>query len=483
MSLPKLDIQPERITNLEKAKKAIHQLLNVIEELSGQVIQLTNQVQELQTENDRLRKQSGKPTFKQASEGTRYSAIKPRVKDKGKRGKKAKQVSIDRHEQLGEVAVCECGSKDFTLVRTWNKLVQGLIIKRDNVMYHGRDKQCGTCGKLHRSTLPEGVHGQQFSAELRSLLSIFKYECRMSEVLIKRFMIGLGVTISSGEINRVILGNSKKLTGGYTHLKTRGLKLSSYIHSDATGFVRQVMKTGRRLRNHLHFVGHQYISVFKITAKYNSTILSTKVLGKRVMQAIYISDDASPNGEKLLIKDKQLCWVHEIRHYLKLTPTNKAYRIEVDKVIDQLWRWYVQAKQYGRDPTPQKRQQIDASFDKIVEGIAQYNLLAKRLMLTGRKKKRLLCFLDHPGIPIENNRAERDLREVVILRKISGGTKSVEGDRSFERHMSIIQTAHKQGLNVFDTVHGLLMGTLDPFVLTQKILPALPAPHSTPRRY
>ena len=96
-----------------------------------------------------------------------------------------------------------------------------------------------------------------------------------------------------------------------------------------------------------------------------------------------------------------------------------------------------------------------------------------RLYLTQKKKKRLLLFLDYPGLPIENNLAERDLRPVVILRKLMGGTRSTEGDRSFERHMSIIHTTRKQGLNMFGTMHGLLTGTLDPSVLTKKTLPAL----------
>ena len=57
----------------------------------------------------------------------------------------------------------------------------------------------------------------------------------------------------------------------------------------------------------------------------------------------------------------------------------------------------------------------------------------------------------------------------MIIRKISGETKSVRGDKSLERHLSIIQTAQKQGLNVFKTLHGLLTNQLSPAVLTANI--------------
>ena len=69
---------------------------------------------------------------------------------------------------------------------------------------------------------------------------------------------------------------------------------------------------------------------------------------------------------------------------------------------------------------------------------------------------------------MENNLAERDLREVVIIRKLSGGTKSLAGSKSFERHMSVIATIRKQGLNVFETLHGLLAKQIDPCILTAK---------------
>lgn len=467
------DIKPREIQTLQEAQEAIVKLLNFIEELFKDKEELVIKVEQLADELSRLKKQSKKPQLWRGKPVTEYSPTKMMKQEKTRGRKTDKQVTVDRWEVLSEVTVCPCGSREFLLIRTWNKLVQGLLIKRDNVVYHGRDKRCMRCGKVHGSILPVGISGYQFSPELRSWLSVFKYECRMSERVISRFLRGIGVQISSGHINRIILDNSTKLSNGYTHLKNWGLKLSDYLHSDATGLTRQVMTSGKRLRQHLNFLGHRYLSLFKVTIRYSSETLMTKVLGKRATGAIYISDDGSPNGEKLMIKRKQLCWLHEIRHYLKLAPQIKDHRQQLEDVIKQFWEFYQDAKYYGRDPTPEKKAQLNQRFAQITKQKVSYEQLTNRLKLTGRKQARLLCFLDHPGIPIENNLAERDLRPAVIIRKLSGGTKSKAGDRSFERHLSIIQTAHKQGLNIFNTIHGLLMGTLDPFVLTRKTLPAL----------
>jgi hypothetical protein len=464
MSLSELENQLRKVSTLSDA-------LNMIEKLMTTVHQLFNRIEELEKENARLKKQSNKPHVKSPDKLTGYSS-NPYLPKNKKKGKSVKQILVDRHENLPETEICSCGSNKFTPVRTWNKLVQGLTIRRDNVLYHGNDKKCCQCGKIHHSILPPGVSGYQFSSELKSWLSVLKYDCRMSELVIERFLSGIGVKISAGHINRIILENSNALVPGYTHLKVWGLKLSRYLHSDATGLIRQIMKTGKRLHQHLHFAGHQYLSLFKVTSRYNSFLLGTKVLGKRAMEQIYISDDGSPNGENLPVKRKQLCWIHEIRHFLKLWPKVRIHQQQLMKVIDQLWQFYLSAKDYGRDPTPEKKQYLQNLFDGITGQQTAYQELVNRLKLTRRKKNRLLLFLDYPGIPIENNLAERDLRPAVIIRKISGGTKSDEGDRSFERHMSIIQTAHKQNLNIFDTVHGLITGTLDPFILTRKVLPA-----------
>ena len=97
-----------------------------------------------------------------------------------------------------------------------------------------------------------------------------------------------------------------------------------------------------------------------------------------------------------------------------------------------------------------------------------WKTLDKQLSLTKNKRDKLLLFLDHPGIPIHNNQCEQDIREFAVIRNISGATKSPKGDISLAIHLSILQTAQKQNLNVFETLHGLVTNSISPFVLTAK---------------
>lgn len=464
MSLPGIE---ETIAKIQTVPEA----LNVIEELMKAVRQLIHHNQELERELARLKGQPKKPQFSFKQSSSEYSSPGHL---KGSHHKSGKQVPIDRRETLPEVDRCDCGSEIFQILRTWEKIVQGIIIRRDNVSYVGRDKQCTKCGKLFRSALPRGTAGKQFSPELSSWLSVWKYDCRMSEGIIHRLLTGLGVHISLGHINEIIEENNKGLEDAYTHLKVWGIKLSAYFHTDATGSLRQLFGTESRIvSEHLQIVCHRFLSLFRITRHYNAETVRREVVGKRGAKNICISDDGSPNGRKIGITRKQLCWIHELRHYQKLTPVIRKHQEEIELLLHQFWEWYAQAKTYEKHPTAEKHTELERRFDQIVERAVDYQELRERLLLTKKKKDRLLLFLNYPGIPIENNQAERDLRFAVILRKLTGGTRSVWGNKSIERHLSVLQTIRKQGLPVFETFHGLIMGTVDPFVLTAKTLPAV----------
>ena len=141
-------------------------------------------------------------------------------------------------------------------------------------------------------------------------------------------------------------------------------------------------------------------------------------------------------------------------------------------VPTQWQEFYALCKLYGNAPPwmrPEMKEAILIGFDAITSQVTGFDKLDNQYGLTRRKKDRLLYFLDHPGVPIHNNACEQDIRAFVIIRKISGATKSYRGDLSLARHQSVVQTAQKQGLDVYKTLDGLLTGQLPPSVLTAKM--------------
>jgi transposase len=62
--------------------------------------------------------------------------------------------------------------------------------------------------------------------------------------------------------------------------------------------------------------------------------------------------------------------------------------------------------------------------------------------------KRLFHWSKSPKIPADNNRAERELRPLVIARKISFGSQSEAGARTRETLMTVLHTLRKRDPNV-----------------------------------
>jgi hypothetical protein len=61
-----------------------------------------------------------------------------------------------------------------------------------------------------------------------------------------------------------------------------------------------------------------------------------------------------------------------------------------------------------------------------------------------------LLVLERPDIPLHNNLSERDIREYVIKRKISGSTRSNEGRRCRDTFASLKKTCKKQRIPFWD---------------------------------
>jgi transposase len=61
----------------------------------------------------------------------------------------------------------------------------------------------------------------------------------------------------------------------------------------------------------------------------------------------------------------------------------------------------------------------------------------------------LFQFVLAPGLPADNNLAERSIRPLVIMRKISGGTRSAEGSKTRLTLASVFHTWAARNLNPF----------------------------------
>ncbi len=132
-----------------------------------------------------------------------------------------------------------------------------------------------------------------------------------------------------------------------------------------------------------------------------------------------VSDDA--RQFRHVTQQQALCWVHEGRHYKKLSPFVEHHRQLLDDFIKQFWRFYHQLQAYREQPTVKQAVHLRAQFAVIFSTVTGYPETGQADRKDRAKQARLLLALDSPELPLHNNPAELAARQRVRKRDISFG--------------------------------------------------------------
>ena len=140
-------------------------------------------------------------------------------------------------------------------------------------------------------------------------------------------------------------------------------------------------------------------------------------------------------------------WVHEERHYQKLVPFLPDHQKLVNDFRSKIWDYYYELTEYKKNPKVEEKIRLSNLFDDIFSTKTGYDDLDYRIQMTKKKKDSLLVVLDYPDTPLHNNPAELAIRMYVVKRKISFGTRSDDGTKSWETFFTIMDTCFKLGIN------------------------------------
>lgn len=129
--------------------------------------------------------------------------------------------------------------------------------------------------------------------------------------------------------------------------------------------------------------------------------------------------------------DKQKCWVHLLRDgkhiggqlHEDITETYGALLKELEK------------KKEERDEERIRKKMLSVEHHQYLE--PQAVKIQERI---GRYRDELLTCLRYDGVLPENNTAERALRPMVVMRKIFGGSRSLDGAKAMEVNTTVIGT-------------------------------------------
>lgn len=390
-------------------------------------------------------------------------------------------------------------------------IVQDLIITPCNTQYRLARYQAPD-GQYLIGRLPAPLQGSHFGPTLRSYILYQYHHQRVTQPLLRQQLHDWGIDLSSGQLNRIITENNDCYHDEKQQLLTAGLMQAHYLHVDDTG-ARHAGQNGycthigneqfayfkstdsksrvdfleilngshsdyvinaaaidymtaqglptqslQRLTNDGtrqfadatawsdHLKASAVERPYQIRIATEGALIGSLVAHGLSMDLVIMSDDAG----QFNVFRHALCWCHAERVFQRILPLNELNAEASDWVISQLWALYQKLKTYQMQPTKSAKRAITAHFDRICRQKTQFQTLNQALKRLANNKAELLLVLEDPDIPLTNNLSERDIREYVIKRKISGSTRSELGRKCRDTFASLKKTCQKQGVSFWD---------------------------------
>ena len=173
-----------------------------------------------------------------------------------------------------------------------------------------------------------------------------------------------------------------------------------------------------------------------------------------VVRALVCDDAPQFKG---LTEDRALCWVHEGRHYKKLTPCLAHHERLLTRFLTRFWNFYAELLAYRDQPAAADRRRLSRRFDRLCATVTGYRALDEQIARTRAKTPFLLTVLAHPELPLHNNPAELGARRRVRKRDVSFGPRTPDGTEAWDTFQTLAATAQKLGVSFYHFVQDRLV--------------------------
>lgn len=437
------------------------ELIQLNLQLIARLQTLEEQVAQLKAELESLRggiSQSNPPGFVKAN--------RPARSKKKKRKKRAHGFSrkLDNPTARIEHSLEQCPDCQLDLIGrrvVKSRQVIELPPVQANVIEHVFvERRCPNCRKrwaprLDLSSLAAGK--QRFGISVQAEVALLREQCRLPFRVIQDYLHHrFGLRISVGQLVALVEAvarRGKAIVEGFKQ-EIRG---SPVVNGDETAW-REDGQNG-----YVWSFSTDKVRYFLYRKTRSATVVK-EVLGEQ-FDGVVVSDFYAAYNAHLGLH--QRCWVHLLRDIHELKEKHKQDR--------QLRRWaqavkaiYEGAKAYKGasarlGPVEQKAARVkrQREYEQELMRVCRPHLKKKRPQsrLCERIERylpELFVFVADPRVPSDNNAAERSVRQLVVSRKISGGTRSERGSETKSVLASLFGTWRLQRLDFYQSCLSLL---------------------------
>lgn len=328
-----------------------------------------------------------------------------------------------------------------------------LALPRIEVIDHQYvERRCPVCGKrcVPAPKLDGVVRGRgRLGHRLTSLLVVLQQEARLPVRTIQTLLQTLtGLHLSVGAIvtaSQRVAARAEPVVQEIDH----AIRASPVVHLDETGWRQQghngfIWTASTPQHRHFRWGTRQKAMV--------DTLIGVDYPG------VVVSDfyTAYTGDERL----HQYCWAHLLRDLDELVsqhPDDAGVRGWAAAVA----AIFQEARAAAAGPIAERsgaRTEAENTLAQLCQPwieprVAQTPLCTRIL----RSLESLFVFVTDPAVPPTNNAAERSLRQLVTIRKISGGSRSATGTATRMTLASLYGTWRLQGINPYEATHQLLV--------------------------
>lgn len=336
----------------------------------------------------------------------------------------------DRVEEINIEGDCpKCGSDDLTYLERRERIVIEYIVKREKVVYRIERNRCNGCGTIVQAKAP-GVLSKNLLSN--NLLAHVATEHYLNGIRLGHLERQTGVNIGSliqamHQLSRLFKDVPDKLIQEY--------RMAAVKHADETGW----RNNGQN--------GYGWIFVSKDTCIFrfrNSRAgkVAQDVFGENELPGVLVVDRyAGYNKSPCHI---QYCYAHLLRLVQDLEkefPDNE----EAKKFVQVFAPLLAEAMNLRALPVSDKEfykraKRTKGEILKIVNSEANHFGIQKIQDIFRENQHRLYHWADNRDVPADNNFAERELRPLVMARKVSFGSHSETGVKTREVLMTVLRT-------------------------------------------
>jgi len=363
----------------------------------------------------------------------------------------------ERIDYIKPHKICRCPYCNTKLGRTQEirsryvtdvKLTSNVEVTRHDIYR----KYCTTCKKLVEPKISKVLPHARFGLNLMLLVMYLKLGLRLPGNKVCEFLkMMYNLDISESEIIGIMKQLSLAFGDYYTHLE-KIIKYARVKHTDSTSW----RVDGK---NYFAWVFISYgVVLYKIRKRNNGkvplTVFGTKQKGNTLVidRHSALRTLANKSGFSL-----QLCWSHITDDSKNLA---KNFGSEGKYVHKKLKEIFAAAKSMNHRGNPELVEQLKGEILQLTNRHYIHNTMRRFVNnLYYRDVDNLFRFVIDPGIDATNNISERELRALVIIRKISNGSRSHRGANATAMLLSVVQTLRLQKKNILQGLSEILKNT------------------------